>query len=306
MCPLPWLGYTYIETSAQDEIDALASSRSHSAVDSGTHEGVLFSLLNEMDGVEELVGVTVIGATNRPEVLVSLFHPRRWVPYSVSHIENAPRKDPALMRPGRLDRILYVGPPDLAGRVDILRIRTRNMAVDPTLDLDALAALVRSFPLTEVETSFYNFRLFCVPDERVLGRRAYGYVPRGRNDRHARRFKCDICESSTFLRKILILILEIFRSNRVPSSLQRKPSSDRSHPRCCENLSAGIMNTASICWRKSPFPCPERGPRNLRTGTTPRAHWDRGSICSEKPGSEGLLYVVNSRACSGRSLPMRS
>ncbi|KAN0118673.1 AAA ATPase [Russula decolorans] len=101
-----------------DEIDALASSRSHSAVDSGTHEGVLLSLLNEMDGVEELVGVTVIGATNRPEVL-----------------------DPALMRPGRLDRILYVGPPDLAGRVDILRIRTRNMAVDPALDLDALAAL---------------------------------------------------------------------------------------------------------------------------------------------------------------------
>lgn len=48
------------------------------------------------------------------------------------------------MRPGRLDRILYVGPPDFAGRVDILRIRTRNMAVDPALDLDALAALVRS------------------------------------------------------------------------------------------------------------------------------------------------------------------
>lgn len=48
------------------------------------------------------------------------------------------------MRPGRLDRILYVGLPDFAGRVDILRIRTRNMAVDPALDLDALAVLVRS------------------------------------------------------------------------------------------------------------------------------------------------------------------
>ena len=73
------------------------------------------------------------------------------------------------MRPGRLDRILYVGPPDLAGRVDILRIRTRNMAVDPALDLDALAALVRSFPLTEVETPFYNFRLFCVYLEQTSG-----------------------------------------------------------------------------------------------------------------------------------------
>ncbi|KAH9978347.1 P-loop containing nucleoside triphosphate hydrolase protein [Russula compacta] len=101
-----------------DEIDAMASSRSPATVDTGTHEGVLLSLLNEMDGVEELVGVTVIGATNRPEAL-----------------------DPALMRPGRLDRILYVGPPDFAGRVEILRIRTRHMAIEPALDLDAIAAL---------------------------------------------------------------------------------------------------------------------------------------------------------------------
>ena len=63
--------YPYLEIGAQDEIDALASSRSSAAVDSGTHEGVLLSLLNEMDGVEELIGVTVIGATNRPEALVS-------------------------------------------------------------------------------------------------------------------------------------------------------------------------------------------------------------------------------------------
>lgn len=48
-----------------------------------------------------------------------------------------------MIRPGRLDRILYVGPPDFTGRVDVFRIRTRNMAVDPALDLDALATLVR-------------------------------------------------------------------------------------------------------------------------------------------------------------------
>jgi len=46
-----------------------------------------------------------------------------------------------VIRPGRLDRILYVGPPDFTGRVDVFRIRTRNMAVDPALDLDALATL---------------------------------------------------------------------------------------------------------------------------------------------------------------------
>lgn len=70
----------------------------------------------------------------------------------LSHLENASRKDPALMRPGRLDRILYVGPPDFAGRIDILRIRTRNMAVDPALDLDALATLVRSRLLPSYRT----------------------------------------------------------------------------------------------------------------------------------------------------------
>jgi hypothetical protein len=66
-----------------------------------------------------------------------------------------------------------------------------------------------SFPLTELETPFYNFRLLGLfgIDERVLGRRTYGYVPRGRNNRHARRFKCDICGSSTFLRGALISIL---------------------------------------------------------------------------------------------------
>ena len=56
----------------KDEIDALAMSRS-SGTDGGSHEGVLTSLLNEMDGVEELVGVTVVGATNRPEVIVCLY-----------------------------------------------------------------------------------------------------------------------------------------------------------------------------------------------------------------------------------------
>jgi len=47
------------------------------------------------------------------------------------------------MRPGRLDRILYVGPPDLAGRKEILGIKTRSMTVDPTLDIDIIAQVVR-------------------------------------------------------------------------------------------------------------------------------------------------------------------
>ncbi|CAL1713789.1 unnamed protein product [Somion occarium] len=100
-----------------DEIDALGSSRSDADSGGGSHEGVLTSLLNEMDGVEELVGVTVVAATNRPD-------------------------DPALIRPGRLDRILYVGLPDQSGREDIIRICTRKMSVEPGLDIPYLAQLM--------------------------------------------------------------------------------------------------------------------------------------------------------------------
>ncbi|KAI5119492.1 hypothetical protein M0805_009516 [Coniferiporia weirii] len=101
-----------------DEIDALGTSRSSGAGAGERHEGVLTTLLNEMDGVQELVGVTVVAATNRPDVI-----------------------DSALMRPGRLDRILYVGPPNRDGRVEILRIRTRAMAVGPDVNLEELADL---------------------------------------------------------------------------------------------------------------------------------------------------------------------
>ncbi|KAG1884034.1 P-loop containing nucleoside triphosphate hydrolase protein [Suillus subluteus] len=101
-----------------DEIDALGTSRSSDSETGTAHEGVLTSLLNEMDGVQELVGVTIIAATNRPDVI-----------------------DSALMRPGRLDRILYVGPPDHDGREEILKIRTRKMSVESDLDLHTIAAM---------------------------------------------------------------------------------------------------------------------------------------------------------------------
>ncbi|KAJ7095978.1 AAA family ATPase [Mycena belliarum] len=102
-----------------DEIDALATSRTSSDTESGSsHEGVLTSLLNEMDGVQELLGVTVLAATNRPDAI-----------------------DSALMRPGRLDRILYVGPPDQHGREEILRIRMRSMTTAPDVDVAEIARM---------------------------------------------------------------------------------------------------------------------------------------------------------------------
>ncbi|KAF9465782.1 P-loop containing nucleoside triphosphate hydrolase protein [Collybia nuda] len=111
-----------------DEIDALATSRSSSDGDTSlSHEGVLTSLLNEMDGVQELVGVTVVAATNRPDAI-----------------------DTALMRPGRLDRILYVGPPDLKGREDILKIRIKSMTVETGIDIGEIAKLTEGCSGAEI------------------------------------------------------------------------------------------------------------------------------------------------------------
>ncbi|ORY35743.1 P-loop containing nucleoside triphosphate hydrolase protein [Naematelia encephala] len=106
-----------------DEIDALGSARS----DDPSHSGVLTSLLNEMDGIVELSGVTVVAATNRPDVL-----------------------DSALMRPGRLDRILYVGAPDFETRRDIFRIRLAKMAVEPGVEIEELARIAEGCSGAEV------------------------------------------------------------------------------------------------------------------------------------------------------------
>ncbi|EIW68257.1 hypothetical protein TREMEDRAFT_32265, partial [Tremella mesenterica DSM 1558] len=107
-----------------DEIDALGSSRSDG---DGPHNGVLTSLLNEMDGIVELSGVTIVAATNRPDVL-----------------------DSALMRPGRLDRILYVGAPDLDARKEIFKLRLAKMAVEPRVDVVELARLAEGCSGAEV------------------------------------------------------------------------------------------------------------------------------------------------------------
>jgi len=107
-----------------DEIDALSASREGSK---GGGVNVLTALLNEMDGIEALKNVVVLAATNRPEII-----------------------DPALMRPGRLDTILYVGPPDLAARRDILRIKAGKMSVAEDVDLDELAGKTNGFSGAEI------------------------------------------------------------------------------------------------------------------------------------------------------------
>ena len=86
-----------------DELDSLAPKRSSSSSDGGSSSRVVNQLLTEMDGVEGREGVWIMAATNRPDIL-----------------------DPAVMRPGRLDKILYVGFPEPGDRVEILRAITKH------------------------------------------------------------------------------------------------------------------------------------------------------------------------------------
>ncbi len=111
-----------------DEIDAIAPARGAGAGDSMVTERVVSQLLTEMDGIERLEGVVVIGATNRPDIV-----------------------DPALLRPGRFDRLVYVPPPDLKARYEILRIHTRNMPLSPSVDLMELARRTEGYTGADLE-----------------------------------------------------------------------------------------------------------------------------------------------------------
>ena len=99
-----------------DEVDALAPRRGQSS-DSGVADRVVAALLTELDGTQPLRDVVVVGATNRPELI-----------------------DPALLRPGRLERLIYVPPPDADARADILRAAAKHTPLAPDVDLDALGA----------------------------------------------------------------------------------------------------------------------------------------------------------------------
>lgn len=124
-----------------DEVDALAPVRGQ-ATDGGTTDRVVAALLTELDGIETLRNVVVVGATNRPDLV-----------------------DPALLRPGRLERLVYVPPPDGPARAEILRAASRQVPLAPDVDLSALgdeltgfsaadcAALVREAALAAMRES---------------------------------------------------------------------------------------------------------------------------------------------------------
>ena len=100
-----------------DEIDSIGRSRNgYGGGGDSEQQQTLNQLLSEMDGMDSSKGLLMLAATNRPEIL-----------------------DPALLRPGRFDRRIIVDKPDLKGRVNILKVHAKNVALDESVDLDAIA-----------------------------------------------------------------------------------------------------------------------------------------------------------------------
>ncbi|MFX0084938.1 MAG: AAA family ATPase [Candidatus Hodarchaeota archaeon] len=113
-----------------DEIDALATKRGGAYPSSSSRERdrIINQLLASLDGVDKMKGVYVVGATNRPDAI-----------------------DPALLRPGRLDRLIYVPVPDRQGRLKILKVHTRNMPLDQNVNLEEISSLSINYSGADLE-----------------------------------------------------------------------------------------------------------------------------------------------------------
>lgn len=121
-----------------DEIDALAPKRG-SSPDNNVSERVVSQLLAEISGLEDLKGVVVIAATNRPDIV-----------------------DPALLRPGRFDRQILVHTPDEPARLQILKVHTKNMPLTGDIDLRSLAARTQGFSGADLEALVREAGLFAM------------------------------------------------------------------------------------------------------------------------------------------------
>ncbi len=112
-----------------DEFDSIAPSRGRYTTDSGVTEKVLSQFLTELDGLEVMKDIIVIAATNRPDIL-----------------------DPALIRPGRIDRIIYIPAPNKDERLEILKIFTDQMALSTNINLEELIKLTKGFSGADIKS----------------------------------------------------------------------------------------------------------------------------------------------------------
>ncbi|MDD1775907.1 MAG: AAA family ATPase, partial [Candidatus Methanomethylicus sp.] len=111
-----------------DEVDSIAPMRGSGTGDSLVTERVISQLLTEMDGLIGLENVVIVGATNRPDII-----------------------DPALLRPGRFDKLLYVPEPDSSTRLQILKIHTKEMPLAKDVDLEKLTVETEGYAGSDLE-----------------------------------------------------------------------------------------------------------------------------------------------------------
>ncbi len=126
-----------------DEVDALVPRRGSYSGSSHVTESVVSQILSELDGLEELKDVVIIGATNRPDMM-----------------------DTALMRPGRLERHIFVPPPDDEGRKQIFKVYLKDEAgvLAKDIDLDALVAETKGFVGADIEALVREAKLYAIRD----------------------------------------------------------------------------------------------------------------------------------------------
>ena len=111
-----------------DEIDSIAPSRTGGTTDSRVSERVVSQLLTEFDGIEELKGVVVVAATNRPDII-----------------------DKALLRPGRVDRMIYIPPPEKKTRKKIFEIHLKDKPVAKDVDMNILSEKTENYVGADIE-----------------------------------------------------------------------------------------------------------------------------------------------------------
>jgi transitional endoplasmic reticulum ATPase len=111
-----------------DEFDSLVPRRGMGYADSGVTERVISQLLTEMDGITTLADVVVIAATNRPDIV-----------------------DPAILRPGRFDRLIYVPNPDQKAREEIFKIYTKDMPLAKNVDLPQLTVMTNNYSGADIQ-----------------------------------------------------------------------------------------------------------------------------------------------------------
>ena len=128
-----------------DEVDAIGKSRDGHYGGNDEREQTLNQLLSEMDGFDTSKGLVVLAATNRPEVL-----------------------DKALLRPGRFDRRVIVDKPDLKGRVDILKVHAKDVKMDETVDLDAIALATSGAVGSDLANMINEAAIMAVKDGRLF------------------------------------------------------------------------------------------------------------------------------------------